>query len=140
MPVYTIGTEQKRIGTLSVFRQGVEPKWEDPINFAGSEFRFTLTLPAEKSSWAFLNQLWEDFVVDLISRKMPHDDEIAGIRIVDKSRDTLVLRLEVWMKFNNADSDPRGDAIKNFVFTEYLKKHDITTSDALKFENHNKTH
>lgn len=138
MPVYQIGSDQKRISTLSVFQKDVEPRWEDPVNNSGSEFRFTLQPSGEKSTYPFLNQLWEDFVVDLISGRIPHAQEIVGIRMVDKSRNEPMLRLEVWMSFNNADSDSRGDAIKNYIFNEYLKKNGLPTGDVLKFENHDK--
>lgn len=139
VPVYVVGTEKKRISTLSVFQSGIEPKWEDDINKNGSEFRFTLNLIPEKQSYSgFLNQLWEDFVLDLISKRTPHTSDIAGIRIADKTRgDQQVIRIEVWMKFHNADTDPRGVAIKNFILEEYLKKHDLPSgADVLKFENH----
>lgn len=76
--------------------------------------------------------------MDLISGRIPNAHEIAGIRIVDKSRSDPLIRLEVWMNFNNADSDPRGDAIKNFIFQEYLRKNELPTADVLKFENHDK--
>lgn len=55
VPVYQIGLEQKRISTLSVFQTGVEPRWEDPVNTKGSEFRFTLHLTGDKCNYTFLN-------------------------------------------------------------------------------------
>jgi hypothetical protein len=30
--------------------------------------------------------MWEDVVVDLITKKLPKSEEVAGIRICDKSR------------------------------------------------------
>ena len=67
--------------------------------------------------------MWEDIISDIVSKRMPHSDDIAGIRICDKSRNDPIIRREVWLKFANGDKDPRGIAIKNFVIAECFEKH-----------------
>jgi len=73
---------------------------------------------------------------------MPHADQIAGIRISDKSRGgDFTIRLEVWLKFPSGDTDPRGKEIKNFITKEYLEKQGMPNlADNFKFENHDKGH
>ena len=81
------------------------------------------------------NKLWEDMASDLVIGKLPHAEEIAGIRILDKSRQDVLVRIEFWFKFPNADTDPRGVDVKNYVNKEYLDKYQIGTEN-FKFENH----
>jgi hypothetical protein len=66
----------------------------------GSEIQFTLNLQGDQGSYQkFLNQLWEESVFDVISGNFTHADDIAGIRIVDKSKgENLILRMEIWLK------------------------------------------
>jgi hypothetical protein len=90
---------------------------EDPKNIQGCEFRFTITL---NQSWAArsetaidingsaVNKVWEDIVVDLITKKLPHADQVTGIRLSDKSRNDFTVRLDIWLLFPDGDKDPRG--------------------------------
>lgn len=148
VPVYEIVTdlktkaiEKKRIYCLSLFQEGIKPYWDHRGNAFGSEFRLSLPFREhpEKAEFNFLNKLWEEFTLDLISHRMPHVDQIAGIRISDKSRGgEFVIRLEVWLKFPSGDTDPRGKEIKNFITKEYLEKQGMTNLAEIRFENHNK--
>ncbi len=74
VPVYMVGDEKKRIATFSLFETGIQPNWEDATNKHGSEYRFNLSLEHrdQQSYSQFLNKLWENFVVDLISGNIPH--------------------------------------------------------------------
>lgn len=54
-------------------------------------------------------------MTDLVTGKIPHTDDIAGVRICDKSRNDLQIRIEFWLKFPK-EEDARGAAIQ-----EYLK-------------------
>ena len=90
---------EKRIGTFSMFKKGIEPVWEDKVNAAGGEYQ--LRLSVENANLDLLNQFWETVIIDLATKRFPHSDQIAGVRIVDKSgagRDAF--RLEFWTKFN----------------------------------------
>ena len=151
VPVYDIvtdlktnATDKKRIFCLSLFQEGIKPYWDHRGNAFGSEFCFTLPTNEhpENAEFDFLNKLWENFALDLISHRIPHVDQIAGIRIADKSRGgDFRIRLEVWLKFSSGDTDPRGIEIKNFVTKEYLEKQGMQNlPDNIKFENHGKGH
>ena len=94
----------KRISCLSLFRKGIIPSWEDAINSKGGEFQANLN--SIDRDWDFVNQLWEQLVLDVVAKKFPHTDQIAGVRILDKSRggNELVLRLDVWTKYSTDNS------------------------------------
>lgn len=104
----------------------------------GSEFRFMMKLPAQgdSSGYSFANSLWESFAFDLVSGNIPHSEDITGVRVVDRSRQEIWIRFELWFSFKDADTDPRGKAIKDYIFNEYINKNNLTTSDIFTFENH----
>jgi len=45
LPLYTLGSEEKRISCLMMFQSGIKPEWEDKVNASGSEFQFVLGVP-----------------------------------------------------------------------------------------------
>lgn len=63
---------------------------------------------------------------DLITHRFPHHEQIAGIRIVDKSfPGKEMFRFEVWVKFGT-DQGEAASAIKHFIDVEYNQKHSIS--------------
>ena len=74
-------------------------------------------------------------MLDVVAKRIPHTDQIAGVRILDKSRggSELMLRLDVWTKFNS-DQSSEGQEIKEFIAKEYIDKHNL--SSKLMFKNH----
>lgn len=151
VPTYNItvdpvtgATDKKRIFCLSLFQEGIKPYWDHRGNAFGSEYRIQYPMrdAGDKADLTYISKIWEDFVLDLISHRIPHVDQIAGIRISDKSRNNeFIVRLEVWLKFPDGDKDPRGVDIKNYITSAYLEKHGLPNyPDNIKFENHNKGH
>ena len=103
----------RQIEGFSVFREGVEPKWEDPMNENGGEWYFRRGMQLDK-----FDEFWEEIVLAMIGEVLdPGTEEICGVRIVDKSRDNRrAYRLEVW--FRNAPGGkpgPAGDEIKRRI-------------------------
>ena len=103
----------RQIEGFSVFREGVEPKWEDPMNENGGEWYFRRGMQLDK-----FDEFWEEIVLAMIGEELdPGTEEICGVRIVDKSRDNRrAYRLEVW--FRNAPGGkpgPAGDEIKRRI-------------------------
>ena len=90
---------------MSVFREGVEPKWEDEMNENGGEWYFRRGMNLDK-----LDDYWEQIVLGMIGETLdPGTEEICGVRIVDKSRgDRKIYRLELW--FRNAPKGQPGEA------------------------------
>ena len=62
-PEETDSKNEVYIGSIAIFREGIEPKWEDPKNASGGHFEFnTETIDA-----ASLDSAWELLVLNMIS-------------------------------------------------------------------------
>jgi hypothetical protein len=99
--------------------------WEDKINATGSEFKFMIIPLGATSAQSIdqVNEIWEEIVVDLITGRIPHSDDIAGIRINDKSRGELLVRVEVWLKFPNWNQEQKGKDIQNYITKDVFERH-----------------
>lgn len=82
-----------------------------------------------------MNKLWEAFAFDVVSGRMPHTEQISGVRISDRSKQDFWIRIEVWLKFKDADKDPRGIEIKEFIKKEYIDRYSLPSEDIIP-ENH----
>lgn len=98
------------------------PSWEDSINSKGGEFQVNLN--NVDGDFNFVNSLWEQLALDVVAQRFPSTDQIVGVRILDKSRggQELVLRLDVWTRFNSEHNDV-GREIRDFISKEYIEKH-----------------
>jgi hypothetical protein len=65
---YTINGEDKRISTLALFKKGIVPKFEDPANKKGGEFRVTFEGVEDMNK---MNQMWENLILLIISAEIP---------------------------------------------------------------------
>ena len=74
----------------SIFREGIKPEWEDPVNLTGSEWACRETLDKEK-----FHILWKDYLLGAIGEHIPH---CVGLRAINKSnRNRLLHKVELWM-------------------------------------------
>lgn len=124
VPVFTVTkegeTSQKRISALAIFQTGIKPQWEDPVNKHGSELRCNLP---SSLTYKLYNQIWEEIVTDLVLKKLPHADEVAGVRIFDRSRNNeLTIRLDIWLKFPEEHGD-KTKAIKAYLTANVFEGH-----------------
>jgi len=95
--------ERKEISSLSVFKYGILPKWEDPSNVLGGEVskrKFN-----KKDTLKELDSNWFDLLMACVGNMM--DKSITGIRVVDSSASKrnehtgmtefkLLYRIELW--------------------------------------------
>jgi len=63
-----------RISTLSIFRNGVKPIWEDPANSKGGEYQLRLSFANDGQSMSKINTIWESMIMDLITNRFPHSE------------------------------------------------------------------
>lgn len=124
VPIFTVTkegeTSQKRISALAIFQSGIKPQWEDPVNKLGSELRCNIP---NNLIYKLYNQIWEEIVTDLVLKKIPHAEEIAGVRIFDRSRfNELCIRLDVWLKFADEQGD-KTKAIKTYLTDNVFERH-----------------
>jgi len=112
LPIYKVGDEDKRISSLGIFQSGVKPMWEDPVNKDCVEIRAKIPAHLTQNT---INAVWEHTVVDLITSKIPGSEDIAGIRICDKSRGgESQIRVEIWTKIR-AETDFRLEGMKTHI-------------------------
>jgi hypothetical protein len=83
----------KCIEALSIFKRGIEPKWEDPANKHGAEW-----CVRRISSGAVLDGYWENLLLGMVGETMDNGDEICGLRVVDKSKSRRDFRIELWLR------------------------------------------
>jgi hypothetical protein len=88
--------DMKEISSLSFFKKGIYPKWEDPINKKGAEIsrRF-----GKKDPLIELENNWFELLYACIGENI--DESITGIRIVDSSQtngpnNLLKFKIELW--------------------------------------------
>lgn len=79
--------------TYNLFKFGIEPKWEDPQNSAGGEWRVSVP----NSSHDKLDQYWVDTILTVIGEGFDPDesDDIAGI-VINMKRGAP--RIAIWVK------------------------------------------
>lgn len=124
IPVYSVtrgeNISTKRITALSIFQSGIKPMWEDPVNASGSELRCVLS---NNLTYELYNSIWEEIVGDLVTKKIPHAEDIAGIRIFDRSRSgDLSIRLDIWLKIQDEQNE-KIKAIKSYLEPNVFKRH-----------------
>ncbi len=91
-----IKNPEREIASLSLFRQGIEPKWEHSDNSNGGEFALRNFKTAEE-----IDKLWENLSIYCIGELFEHSNQITGIRIVDSSipsNKKVLHRIEIWFK------------------------------------------
>lgn len=79
--------------TYNLFKAGIEPKWEDPHNGAGGEWR----VPIPGSSIHKLDEYWVNTTLTIIGEGFDPDesDDIAGI-VVNMKRGAS--RIAIWTR------------------------------------------
>ena len=107
--------------SFMLFREGVRPEWEDPLNRTGGHLQFCLSLsdphriakenaqsvldPLQQA--ALLDDLFNTLVLGLIGNSLPHAALITGLRLVDKTKHSAPanpssrtsaghVRVEIW--------------------------------------------
>ena len=81
---------RQRVVAYSLFREGITPEWEHPINAIGSEWgcRETLSLKDFTTMWLY-------YILGAIGE---HIDNCVGLRAINKSNRYRTLhKIEIWM-------------------------------------------
>jgi len=105
-PHYIYKEEPREVSSISMFRDGIAPKWEDPLNREGGEialkkfFYNKNIVPID-----YVDSLWLKLIINIIGEQFTNSLNITGIRVVDsyntdplKSSDKNkpLYRIEVW--------------------------------------------
>ena len=82
----------KVLEAFGIFRHGVQPEWEDPVNQRGGHWECR-----KRFELGVLDQIWYDVVLGIVGETMETGRVITGARVVDKSKHRHPeYRLEVW--------------------------------------------
>jgi len=69
------------VSGVMLFKHGVMPKWEDPVNKEGGEFRLEIGIKEE----SILQKIWEFVIFGLLTGSFPRVEEgIAGVRFTQR--------------------------------------------------------
>jgi hypothetical protein len=90
---YIVNGAPKKISALSLFKTGIEPAWEDPVNAKGGEFSINITCAKED-----IKPVWDNLVLETISNDFPSSEKVCGLRLLDKQTN---FRVEVWVSHNS---------------------------------------
>ncbi|ORM41599.1 Eukaryotic translation initiation factor NCBP [Babesia sp. Xinjiang] len=92
------------VDAIMLFRDGIEPMWEDEMNKDGGHFDYRFK-PTDVSQIT-VDEYWNNIVLGLIGCSIPHANLINGIRLVDKLAIRFpVVRIEVWFRNLGEDND-----------------------------------
>jgi len=86
-------TEEKIVDGLFIFKQGIEPKWEDPANQRGC----TIWLELLNLNAISINKFWKDVVFAIIGQNFPFSDYVNGFRILDRMKKHRSIKFELWL-------------------------------------------
>jgi len=98
-----------------MFREGIKPAWEDPVNNAGYDLRVELDVSIEKNNKETIvdtyKKLWQDLVFSTIGEECDYAKEIAGIRYKFQPNRSAI-RIEIWIKAKGPDPPPKSESEK----------------------------
>ncbi|KAF1778631.1 Translation Initiation factor eIF- 4e-like [Phytophthora cactorum] len=107
-----------------LFKEGIRPMWEDPINAKGGKWIFT----NPRSRKARLDECWLYVMLSLIGETLQDEDDICGAVVsVRKAQD----RIAIWSATANAED--RQKAIGR-GFRQALV--DLGKNETLKYQSH----
>ncbi|CAH0513400.1 unnamed protein product [Peronospora belbahrii] len=107
-----------------LFKEGIRPMWEDPINAKGGKWIFT----NPRSRKARLDECWLYVMLSLIGETLQDEDDVCGAVVsVRKAQD----RIAIWSA--TADAEDRQKAIGR-GFRQALV--DLGKSEVLKYQSH----
>ena len=86
---------------FSLFKKGIKPAWEDVANRSGSELVCRKTMNTD-----VVDLYWENLVLALIGETIDQEDQICGVRVVDKSKRgsaRTLFKFELWLRTNSPE-------------------------------------
>ena len=96
--------ENRSIDGFSLFKNGILPAWEDPINEHGCELRMIKGV----TNLDILDLYWENILLAVIGQTIEETDEICGCRVTDKSKvgrgpSKSIFNIHLWLKYSNEE-------------------------------------
>jgi hypothetical protein len=106
-----------RVNSVSLFKSGIKPAWEDPVNTNGGDFAWRFSDMASD-----IREIWRHMVEEIVCQDFHELDNITGIRAVDKSQNgKLSYKLEIWTKFSDENSE-EGKKLRAYITDKFINK------------------
>jgi hypothetical protein len=93
-PYYMYNGTKREISAISVFRDGIFPKWEDPVNAKGSSFEYRLSPDTNIDQ---MDTMW--LYISMYAMGLHFTEQLTGYRIVDSSimaQAKPLYKIELW--------------------------------------------
>mmetsp|Transcript_27650 Transcript_27650/g.60213 ORF Transcript_27650/g.60213 Transcript_27650/m.60213 type:complete len:234 (-) Transcript_27650:82-783(-) len=104
------GSQPTAIDAIMIFKEGVRPEWEDPLNASGGHFQVQLK---PSTGGAQIDEYWNNIVLGMVGGTIDPYDMITGVRLVDKlsgAKAAGILRIELW--FTRYEDNPAVTTLK----------------------------
>jgi len=114
---------ERDISSISIFRNGILPKWEDPNNINGGEIAIRKFIKKGYTTQECLDEFWNTLVLHCISEQIVNSEFITGLRVVDSSMMSTkkqLYRIELW--FSNLE-------VKYALQKEFMNLFNLTIDD-----------
>merc|ERR1712007_397861 len=69
------------IDAIMIFREGIQPEWEDVANAQGGHFQISLKPTAGGGQ---IDEYWNNLVLGMVGESLEASHTITGVRLVDK--------------------------------------------------------
>jgi len=107
------GQSSVAIDAIMIFKEGIAPEWEAPLNASGGHFQIQMK---PNVGGGQIDEYWNNVVLGMVGGTLEPSDMITGIRLVDKLSGPKVanaIRIELWFtKFS--DTTAVNTLKKNF--------------------------
>jgi len=126
------GGSQTAIDAIMIFKEGVKPEWEDPLNASGGHFQVQLK---PNVGGAQIDEYWNNIVLGMVGGTIDPYDMITGVRLVDKlagAKAAGILRIELW--FARYDDTNAVTLLKKNMEKCICQKLDGSPGTAVKIE------
>jgi hypothetical protein len=94
---------QREVSAISIFRDGIQPKWEDKKNKNGGDLGLRKYYSKDISPIEYLDILWSKLVLNVIGEQFTFSSKITGIRVIDSTNVATaskpLYRLEIWFTY-----------------------------------------
>jgi len=99
----------RSLEAFGLFKKGVKPEWEFPLNLKGGHLEFRADIPLQ-----VVDRLWYETLLAVVGEVLETGRDLVGARIVDKSKSRKTeFRLEIWIA--TTDPDVRETIARRFI-------------------------
>jgi len=137
-PYYLLDGEHREVSSISVFREGIFPSWEDPQNAEGGILEYRINTNTHNTHnthntnninfFNILDKYWLFLCMYIMGHHYP--DEVTGFRIVDSSIISQIkelYKIEIWMS---------NLGVSKQVETLFRKQFELTPENRISIKKH----